>query len=244
VTVLAGSPVIDARDASQVERLRRGEWLRTDAQSRAQISVPAVGRVEVGPESALRLLGAGEREHRIELAEGRVSAFIWAPPRLFFVETPAGVAEDLGCRYDLAVDREGNGALEVTLGFVSFERGRSEVIVPAGARCELRAGIGPGTPHAATATAELRSALACFDFEGGAPADLDRVLGTATAGDAVTLWHLLPRAAEDERGRVFDRLSELVPPPAEVTREKIVALDRPALEAWWSDIYPHWTLWH
>ena len=244
VTALAGSPVIDTRDVTGVERLRRGEWLRTDAQSRARLSVADVGRVEVGPKSALRLLGAGKREHRIELAEGRVSAFIWAPPRLFFVETPAGVAEDLGCQYDLTIDPSGNGALDVTLGFVSFERGKSEVIVPDGSRCELRARTGPGTPHALTASPELCAALARFDFEGGDHADLDLVLDAATASDAVTLWHLLPRVATAERGRVFDRLADFVSPPPTVTRDAIVALERRALESWWTAIYPDWTLWN
>lgn len=244
VTALEGAPVLGSRDISGVEKLRQGEWLRTDANSRAQLSVTDVGRVEVGPKSTLRLLGASEREHRIELAEGSVSAFIWAPPRLFFVETPAGVAEDLGCEYELIVDKNGNGTLDVTLGFVSFERGRSEVIVPDGTRCELRAQVGPGTPYAVAAGDTLREALARFDFEGGAARDLDLVLGAATRSDAVTLWHLLPRAVASERGRVFDRLAGLVAPPDGVTRDAVIALDKHALEQWWVVIYPEWTLWN
>ena len=33
-----------------------------------------------------------------------MSARIWAPPRLFYVNTPSAVAEDLGCAYTLEVD--------------------------------------------------------------------------------------------------------------------------------------------
>jgi hypothetical protein len=244
VTRLEGSPTLGMKDISAQAIFERGEWLRTDAGSRARLSVADVGRVDVGPATAVRLLGVSKGEHRIQLAEGELSAFIWAPPRLFFVETPSGVAEDLGCQYDLAVDRAGNGTLDVTLGFVSFERDDREVIVPSGSRCELRAGVGPGTPHERTAEAALRSALESFDFDGGHVEDLDRVLEFATRDDAVTLWHLIPRVEETERERVVTRLEEMVSRPAGVTHEEVLSLDRPALEAWWSEIYPQWDLWN
>jgi len=244
VTSLEGAPRVGTRDVTSPTPLARGEWLRTDADSRARLSVPSVGRVDVGPASAVRLLDADAHQHRIELAEGTLSAFIWAPPRLFFVETPSGVAEDLGCQYDLVVDRKGNGTLDVTLGFVSFERDGREVIVPDGARCELRAGVGPGTPHESSAPPGLRDALARFDFEGAHTADLSRVLDAVTPNDAVTLWHLIPRAEEGDRSRVVDRLATLVDLPDGVTREAVLALDKRALQAWWTRIYPEWNLWN
>jgi hypothetical protein len=38
---------------------------------------------------------------------------IWAPPRLFFVDTPSAVAADLGCSYTLEVKDDGAGVLRV-----------------------------------------------------------------------------------------------------------------------------------
>jgi len=35
------------------------------------------------------------------------------------------------------------------------------------------------------------------------------------------------------RGAVFDRLAQLVPPPADVTRDGILGLDREMLDTWW-----------
>ena len=55
---------------------------------------------------------------------------------------------------------------------------------------------------------------------------LDRALASARARDALSLWHLLARVEPDERGRVFDRLAELVPPPDGVTRDGVAAGDR------------------
>jgi hypothetical protein len=244
VTTLAGAPSIESRDVSAKGTLRQGEWLETDAASRARVEVANIGHVTVGPASAIRLKGSSESEHRIELARGEVSAFIWSPPRLFFVETPSGVAEDLGCQYHLAVDPEGNGSLEVTLGFVSFQRDGREVIVPAGARCELRAGVGPGTPHENNATQELRDALAHVDFGGAGASDMNALLAVTTQDDAVTLWHLIPRAQGDDRTHVVDQLASWVPLPEGVTHDGVIALDQKMLERWWEEIYPSWSHWN
>ena len=244
VTRIAGAPVIESRGVKENATLREGEWLRTDQESSARVDVANIGRVTVGPESAVRLKGSSEKEHRIELARGELEAFIWAPPRLFFVDTPSGVAEDLGCRYLLNVDDDGNGALEVTLGFVSFERDGREVIVPAGARCELRAGKGPGTPYESEARAELKQALTRLDLEGASAAVVGDVLAASGEADGVTLWHLIPRVDETERARVVDALAARVPLPDHTTRAGVIALDARMLERWWDAMYPSWSHWN
>ena len=244
IAPLAGAPVLRDRDLSGARTLHPGDWVRTDATSRVRVSAAEVGRVDIGPESEVRLLLTATDQHRIEIAHGELSAFIWAPPRLFFVETPAGVAEDLGCQYDLIVDRSGNGTLDVGLGFVSFQRDGYQVIVPQGARCDLRAGMGPGTPHAQQASAVLCRALERVDRSGAAAGDaLATVLAAATTVDAVTLWHLVPRVQESERPGVVDKLASLVPLPANATRDGVMGLDMQMLDGWWSAIYPSWSAW-
>jgi hypothetical protein len=80
-------------------------------------------------------------------------------------------------------------------------------------------------------------ALMILDFAEAADprraAALDLVLSVARRRDALTLWHLLTRGSLDERGRVFDRLSALAPPPDGVTRDLVLSGDRVALERWW-----------
>src|SRR5438876_1202274 len=96
---------------------------------------------------------------------GRMSARISAPPKLFFVNTPSAVAEDLGCAYTLEVDDAGNSLLRVTLGWVALQLKDRESLVPAGAACATRPGIGPGTPYFEDASELFRTALAKLDFE-------------------------------------------------------------------------------
>lgn len=230
VDALAGTPRIDRMGVTGPAQIAVGEWLETDAASRAKVTVGTIGEVNVEPNSRLRLVSASATDHRLQLERGRMSALIWAPPRLFFVETPAATAIDLGCAYTLAVDDRGVGVLEVTSGYVALEHGDRQAIVPAGLVCLTQPGIGPGTPFSTLASVEFRAALNRFDA--GDSAALPEVLGRAGATDAVSLWHLLARVTAKSRGGVFDKLAQLQSPPGNVTRDGIVAGDRIMRERW------------
>lgn len=225
VSPLAGTPRLGHDALLGAGRIAVGQWLETDANSRANLAIGAIGKVQLEPNSRLRLVNATADNHRLELARGTMSALIWAPPRLFFVETPGATAVDLGCAYTLTVDDAGAGTLHVTSGYVALEHDGREALIPAGLTCLTRRGVGPGTPFAATAPAPLRAALERFDFARGGATALTEILGQAGPGDEVMLWHLLSRADPAQRATVFNRLAAFRAPPAGVTRDGIVTGD-------------------
>jgi anti-sigma factor RsiW len=237
VTRLAGAPAIGKQKIGATGRLAVGQWLVTDEQSRAQISVGEIGEVQIEPNSRVRLVEARADEHRLALTRGRMHAFIWAPPRQFYVDTPSAVAVDLGCAYTLDVDDDGQALLRVTMGWVAFEWQGRESFVPAEAACVTRPGIGPGTPYFGDAPADFQNALARFDTaqadEAARTTALNEVLAQARQRDGLTLWHLLTRTEGDGRSRVYDRLAELWPPPPHVDREGVLRGNRVMLDAWW-----------
>jgi hypothetical protein len=235
VARLGGAPRIDSQTMGDASKLGVGQWLETDSTSRANIEVATIGSVEIDPNSRVRLLETNAEEHRLELQRGRLSARISAPPKLFFVNTPSGVAEDLGCAYTLEVDDAGNSILHVTLGWVALQLVDRESAVPAGAACAMKRGFGPGTPYFEDATQSFRGSLSKFDNAGSAnekSAALTAVLSEARPRDAMTLWYLLLRADLSDRATVYDRLSALVSPPQDVTRDGVLNLDPQMLERW------------
>lgn len=240
VSSLAGAPLIDSERIGQKGRLTVGDWLETDKDSRVEIKVANIGEIEVDPNTRLRLVETRMTEHRLELQRGRLRAKIWAPPRLFFVNTPSAVAADLGCAYTLEVDDRERSLLHVTSGWVALETGARESFVPAGAVCETRPGVGPGTPYFEDAPAPLVAALTKFDFEHGGAESLDIVLSAARQRDTLTLWHLLSRVGETERARVYERLAALTPPPDGVTREGVLRLERGMLDKWKNRLEETW----
>jgi ferric-dicitrate binding protein FerR (iron transport regulator) len=246
VARINGSPRIGSARMNDKSRLAIGQWLETDNVSRAKIQVGSIGQVEIDPNSRVRLLQTRPTEHRLELARGRLSAYIWAPPRLFFVDTPSGVAADLGCAYTLEVDDDGGSLLRVTSGWVALQLRDRESMVPAGAACATRRGIGPGTPYFEDASEGFRRALSKLDFE---PHDTDwskipalnQVLMEARPRDTLTLWHLLSRLEGSDRLLVYERLAALGPPPPGVTRDGVMQLDDKMLKAWKAGLESTWS---
>ncbi|MFN7926347.1 MAG: zf-HC2 domain-containing protein [Blastocatellia bacterium] len=237
VSRLAGAPRVGGTAMKSKGSLALGEWLETDQNSQAQVKVAEIGYLEVAPNSRLQLVTSQSTEHRINLQQGKVSAVIVAPPRLFLVDTPSATAVDLGCAYTLEVDEAGNSFLQVTAGWVSIVRQGREVPIPAGARCVTRQGEGLGTPYFVDATPAFQAALAQLDFDRRAPlaTPLARLLAEARALDGLTLWHLLQQTDKfsgSDRGQIYDRLAALLPPPLGVTREGILAGDQPMLDLW------------
>lgn len=178
VARVEGTPFVGSNAIRNTGHLAVGEALVTDATSRATIDVSDVGEIELEPNSRLRVVRARKTDHRLALDRGTLHATIWAPPRLFSVETPAAVAVDLGCAYTLTVDGTGATILHVTLGWVGFKQDGRESWVPAGAECVTRAGKASGTPYFVDASQAFRDSLAKFDFEGDVPA-LSTVLAAA-----------------------------------------------------------------
>ncbi len=250
VARLGGTPRIDSKNISDLGRLAVGQWLETDAASRAQLNIDDVGHVEIDPNTRVRLLQTNQSEHRLELAHGRLSARISAPPKIFFVNTPSGVAQDLGCAYTLEVDDAGNSILHVTLGWVSLQATDREPVVPAGAACATRRGIGSGTPYFEDSSEAFRLALTKFDFgpvaePSSTESTIEVVLREARPRDAMTLWYLLARVNKDERARVYDRMTALVAPPEDVTRQGILNMNQLMLDRWkaklglsWEEVMP------
>ena len=251
VQSLAGAPTVAGTRIDGPSRLPIGEAITTDGVSRARIDVGTIGIVDMEPNSRVRLIASRAGEHRIALDHGQIRALIWAPPRLFFVNTPSSTAIDLGCAYTLRVDERGWGRIHVESGWVAFEHGGRESFIPQNAVCTTRPGVGPGTPCYQDAPPGFEDALTILDFSptqdvrrGDA---LDTILRGARPKDAFTLWHLLARGSTEERGRVYDRLAALVPAPPGATREAILRGDRRALAEWWNklglDSMAWWEMW-
>jgi hypothetical protein len=207
-------------------QVRQGEVLRT-GNGALTLQAEAVGRVDVAPDSVVRATSG----KRLRLERGELHAFIWARPREFVVDTPSAQAVDLGCEYTLQVNPAGDGLLKVSFGWVAFAVDGRESFIPAGAQCRTRRQSGPGIPYYEDAPAALRSGVEAFD--GGDRGAVATILAAARERDGLTVWHLLTRVPEQDRGVVFDRLAELVPMLPGLRREDVLRGESKMFDRCW-----------
>jgi hypothetical protein len=243
VANLQGAPQIGAKAiaANQAPaKLRVGQTLVTNNDSRASLSEADLGEIRIDPNSRVRLVQTDANRKRIQLDVGTIHAAIWAPPGTFVVDTPSAVAIDLGCSYTLHVSPDGSGELHTTYGWVGFHLLGRDSFIPAGAMCSTRPEQGPGIPYFEDATPAFHEAVAQFDSSAENSTDrgaaIAKLLSEARAHDALSLWHLLFRANPAERAQVYARFAMLVPPPKGVTRAGILNLDQSMLDLWWNSL--------
>ena len=217
-----------------------GGVVETDSRSVALVTLGRIGRAELGPGSRLRLLDAGASEHRLSLERGTMHASVDAPPRYFLVETASALAVDLGCIYTLTADERGNGLLIVEEGEVELQRGDVRAAVLAGNAAALRPGKGPGLPYPVRSSAALQRAVAVYDTDPTREGAVDAVLAAADSQSTITLWHLLQRETPAARERIYQRLAQLSPPPATVTRERVIRGESGALQRWRTELQRTW----
>jgi hypothetical protein len=208
-------------------KLREGQTVRT-GNAAVRLEAEDIGLVDLAANSVLRTTGG----RRLALQRGELHAFIWAPARQFVVETPSARAVDLGCEYTLNVDAKGDGVLRVQMGWVAFQVGDREAFIPAGATCVTRRRGGPGIPYFEDASAGLRAGVG--GFERGDRGALNGLLAAARPRDGLTLWHLLTRVPESDRGAVFDRFAQLIPMPGGVSRDAVLHRDARAIDQCWN----------
>jgi hypothetical protein len=154
---------------------------------------------------------------------------------LFIVETPTASAVDLGCAYELTVLPGGGSLLRVTSGWVVLESKAGSAYVKSGMACKSDVSGNLLTPVNEDAPQACKAVIEEFDET---RRQLDTILATARPKDALTLWHLLSRVRTEDRPSVYDRLVELAPPPAGVTRSGILSLDPKMLQEWREEMAP------
>jgi ferric-dicitrate binding protein FerR (iron transport regulator) len=236
IAVVVGTPRIGGSVLVGEGRIAVGQTLITDEGSRAKVEVSDIGQVTVDERTRVRLVETREGHHRLALERGTLHAAIAAPPGQFVVDTPSATATDLGCIYSLHVDEDGSGILSVEAGWVAFEERGRESFVPAGASSLTDRVNGPGTPRYDDTEQAFRDALDEVDSGHDVArraASLRFVLEHARGRDAMTLWHLISRVEDTDRGAVIDALAARVPMPVEISRDAVLRLDRAALDQWW-----------
>jgi hypothetical protein len=86
----------------------------------------------------------------------------------------------------------------------------------------------------------LQRAVAGYDADPAGAGVADAVLAATDRHSTITLWHLLQRETPAVRARVYERLAALAPPPASVTRDRVLRGESGALQRWRTELQPEW----
>jgi hypothetical protein len=248
ITAAEGAVTMAGEPVAAHAALAPGNVLETGAGASVRLRVARIGEMLLGEDSRFALVETGDGRHRTRLQRGRLWARIWAPPGAFGVSTPAGEVFDLGCEFVLQANEDGSGALTVRSGWVQIESAWREVLVPEGARLEFGARGEPGIPYDLGASPAFVAALQDLHAQGRRAepdgAAVHALLAASRPQDAISLLYLLQFHPPLAGGPVYDRMVEIMPPEARVSRDDLRLRGAAALSPWWNALpYPRIKRW-
>lgn len=212
--------------------LHVGDVVRTGAQGSVRLESPGVGTLDVGANTTVQLIENRRNRHRLALAAGTIHAKTTSMPGVFVIDTPRARAIDLGCEYTLTVSPGGGGELRVLAGWVDLTHGYQQSLVPQGASALMMADGELTVPVFDDAAPPFRAAVRDF----ARTHDLATIVSLARRRDALTLLNLFRLTTSEESVILFDRLNQLVPAPASISREAVRDWRPPVTELWWRPI--------
>jgi len=207
--------------------LRAGDVVRTERGS-VRLQSPAVGTIDLGANTTVRLVENRSRRHRLALAAGTIHAKTTSQPGVFVIDTPKARAIDLGCEYTLTIAPNGGGVLHVIAGWVDLTHDYEQSLVPQGASAFIGSDRSLTVPIFDDAAPRFKTAVLQHDV----PA----IVALARTRDAFTLLNLFRLSTPDERMLLYDRLEQLVPPPPSITRESVRYWTPSSTELWWRPV--------
>lgn len=248
ISQVRGQIRVDDAAVATLPALAPGQVLETASGASVRMRAARIGEVVIGERSRFRIVQTASGRHRTQLQQGSLWARIWAPPGAFAVAAPMGDVYDMGCEFLLRAYADGSGSLTVRSGWVQLDNGWREVMVPQGARVEMRADGQPGTPYDLRSSPAFRSALQRLDAdESGMQADsalVGELVAASRPHDALSLLSLLQSRPQLVDGPIFDRVSALMPTDARVTRAQVRQRGAQAYDAWWHALpYPRMKRW-
>ena len=243
-----GDVRIGGDDAREARALPLQRVLQTGRDAAVRLRAARIGEIVLGEGSRLRLVETRTGRHRVQLQEGRMWVRVWAPPGQFGIGVQGADVLDMGCEFTVESDAAGNGSLTVRNGWVQVDNGWDEVLVPEGATVRINGRKPPGTPHELRATSEFVAALNAIDARAmqvdPRGAEIMRLVAASRSGDAISLVSLVQRNPALAEGPLFDRIVQLLPQAALVTRADLRTRGPVATGPWWDALpYPRIKRW-
>ncbi len=234
--------IVQADGSIRSTVLRVGEQLVTGPIETASLEAARIGKVRLAPSSEVRLIQTRGGRHRIELVNGRLHAKIWAPPSHFGVEHGELRFIDLGCEFELNVERSGSGTLAVTSGWVIYGREDKQILVPEYYSLAFD-GESAQVPVRLDSSSEFRNRVDALDAQLTLnAADRPRVSDLAQAiaarardEDYFTLLNLLVKHPSLAAGPLYPRLAKAlgIERIDESHRARWASGDASSREEWW-----------
>lgn len=232
VVSLTGQPKLDNNSMDKDDSFTAEGKIETDGNSSATFMIPEIGRLLFDVQT---LAERTTNNNEIKLNEGQIKKYEGDASDILTVITPLAKFTELykGGAFRLNVAEDGTCKLLVESGWMIVKIKEFESYVPKSFGCLIMRGK-YAIPYPLDSPPQLISLLE--NFTGANDPSIGTILSLMTKKESLSLWHIIQLISTENRSIAFDRLNELVPIPAGVTKEGILALNKNMLLDWRQEI--------
>lgn len=232
VIQVSGQPKYDNSVMVKGDGFSSESNIETDANSSVTVAIPEMGRLLIDNSS---VISRTKNDNEIKLDKGQIRKFEGDASYLLTVLTPLAKFTELykGGAFRLHVDDNGMCKLTVESGWVIVNIKDFDSYVPKNFGCLITRGK-YAIPYPSDSSPQLISLLE--NFSGINDPSVGTILSLMTTKETLSLWHIIQLISTENRSIAFDRLNELVPTPAGVTKAGILALNKTMLLDWRQEI--------
>lgn len=227
-----GNPKQNSKALNKDDGFEEQSTIETDEISSLSVSIPELGRLSIEPST---VISRTKNEHELKLDKGQIKKFEGDATDILTVLTPLAKIKELykGGAFKLIVNEDGSSSLIVESGWMIITINEFDSYIPKNFGCIISKGK-YAIPYPTDSDPELISLLQ--NFSGVNDPSVGTILTLATKKEALSIWHLLQLISTENRSIAFDQLNLLIPVPAGVTKEGILALNKEMLLDWRQEI--------
>ena len=232
VISLSGQPKVDNSVMDKGDGFESESKIETDAGSSVTVAIPEMGRLLIDNSS---IVSRTKNSNEVEVEKGQIRKFEGDAYDVLTVLTPLAKFTELykGGAFRLHVDENGSCKLIVESGWVIVNIKEFDSYVPKNFGCLISRGK-YAIPYPSDSSPQLISLLE--NFSGINDPSVGTILSLMTKKESLSLWHIIQLISTENRSIAFDRLNKLIPAPAGVTKEGILALNKNMLLDWRQEI--------
>ncbi len=232
VIQVSGQPKYDNSIMVKGDGFSSESNIETDANSSVTVAIPEMGRFLIDNSS---IVSRTKNSNEVKVDKGQIRKFEGDASDILTVLTPLATFTELykGGAFRLHVDENGMCKLIVESGWVIVNIKDFDSYVPKNFGCLITRGK-YAIPYPSDSSPQLISLLE--NFSGINDPSVGTILSLMTTKETLSLWHIIQLISTENRSIAFDRLNELVPTPAGVTKAGILALNKTMLLDWRQEI--------
>lgn len=228
VMQLTGQPKIGNIVINKDDGFSTESTVETNESSSVTFVMPDLGRLFIDKSS---VVSRTKNSNEVKIDKGQIRKFEGDATDVLTVLTPLAKFTEFykGGAFRIHVDENGACKLVVESGWVIVNIKEFDSYVPKNFDCQISRGR-YAIPYPSDSSPQLINLLQ--NFSGINDPSVGTILSQMTIKESLSLWHIIQLISTENRSIAFDKLNELIPVPAGVTKEGILALNKDMLLDW------------